>query len=232
MIAMSVSVSTHAGVTVGTQLTGNCATTPQGTWTMQAVSPVLNDVSTTYSNSASAYVSFQFGDNQGPPRCVAKGVEVRHSYTGTFTVSPTRLRPIVNFYKDAACTQLYYSQACYRQRNVDVTVAKPAPTIAFSANPTTIQPGGSSTLQWFITNYASACPSGTSCTCTGSANWNTRPLASGSTQTQTITPTATDTYTLQCTGPDSASSPVASATVTVVSTGARAVPAITDYLLE
>ena len=71
-------------------------------------------------------------------------------------------------------------------QDVTVTVNAAAPVIdSFSANPTTIDAGGSSTLSWNTTNA-------TSCTINGSS-----VAVDGS---MTVSPTATTTYTLTATG--------------------------------
>ena len=62
------------------------------------------------------------------------------------------------------------------------------PTATVSANPTTIDPGGSSMLTWSSTNASSCTASGTA---TGTE------ATSG---TLSVSPTATTTYTLTCTG--------------------------------
>lgn len=69
---------------------------------------------------------------------------------------------------------------------VTVSTTTPAPTITLSANPTTIAPGGSSTLTWSTTNA-------TSCTSPG---YGTVPTA----YSFTVTPASTTTYSLTCTG--------------------------------
>ncbi|TLY42810.1 MAG: hypothetical protein E6K59_08050, partial [Nitrospirae bacterium] len=79
----------------------------------------------------------------------------------------------------------------------------PAPTLSFSASPTSITSGQSSTLSWSSTNATS---------CTASNGWTGTKAISG---TQAVTPTATTTYTLACTG--SGGTATQSTTVTVSS---------------
>lgn len=75
--------------------------------------------------------------------------------------------------------------------NVTVTVTQPgAPILTFSASPTNVLPGNSSTLTWSSANVSS-------CTASGASNWTGSKPTSGSV---TITPTATSTYTVTCTG--------------------------------
>jgi hypothetical protein len=74
--------------------------------------------------------------------------------------------------------------------------AEPPPTDTLAANPTTIDPGGSSTLEWSSTNAA---------TCAGTG-FDTSDATSGQ---AVVTPAASTTYKVDCDGA------VASATVTV-----------------
>jgi hypothetical protein len=63
-----------------------------------------------------------------------------------------------------------------------------APTVNFVVNPTSIIPGGTSTITWSSTHATS---------CTGT-NFNTNNATSG---TVTVTPASTTTYSIVCTGP-------------------------------
>jgi hypothetical protein len=81
-----------------------------------------------------------------------------------------------------------------------------APTLTFSASPTSIAPGGNTTLTWSSTNATA---------CTASGGWSGAKATSGSQQVTNIT--ATTTYTLVCTGAGG-NSPTRNATVTVTST--------------
>ncbi|KND48704.1 MAG: putative glucanase [Parcubacteria bacterium C7867-003] len=63
----------------------------------------------------------------------------------------------------------------------------PPPVVSFSANPTTITLGGSSTLTWSATNATS---------CTASGDWSGSKATSGS---QSVSPTINSTYTITCT---------------------------------
>lgn len=72
---------------------------------------------------------------------------------------------------------------------VTVTVEEPdAPTLQFTADPTTILSGATSTLSWASTNAT---------TCTASDGWSGAKSLSG---TLDVTPSATTTYTLMCSG--------------------------------
>lgn len=64
----------------------------------------------------------------------------------------------------------------------------PEPTLTFTADPTSIDEGESSTLSWQTTNASS---------CTASNGWSGNKNTSG---TQSVTPSETTTYTLSCSG--------------------------------
>jgi hypothetical protein len=81
----------------------------------------------------------------------------------------------------------------------------PAPTVTLVANPTSINAGQSSTLNWTSTNAAG---------CTASGGWSGARTTSGS---QDVMPANTTTYTLTCTGRGGNAS--ASTTVTVAPGG-------------
>jgi hypothetical protein len=82
----------------------------------------------------------------------------------------------------------------------------PAPTLTFSANPTSVASGGSTQLHWSSTNATS---------CTASGSWSgARPLSSGGWTIGGIT--STRTFTLACSG--AGGSVQRSATVTVQGT--------------
>ena len=79
----------------------------------------------------------------------------------------------------------------------------PIPTVTLVANPTSITPGGSSTLTWSSTNA-------TSCTGTGFTAGGTSGIA-------TVAPTVHQTYSITCTGTGGTGAP-ATATITVSAT--------------
>ncbi len=70
-----------------------------------------------------------------------------------------------------------------------ITVVAPAPTVYFSASPTSINYNSASTLSWSSSNASS---------CTASGAWSGGKSTSGSQSTGNIT--STRTYTLTCTG--------------------------------
>jgi hypothetical protein len=79
----------------------------------------------------------------------------------------------------------------------------PAPTISFSANPTSVVSGNGSTLNWSTTN-ASAC--------TSSGSWTGSRATAGNFSTGNLT--ASQTYTLTCTGPGGSANQSVTVTVT------------------
>ncbi len=95
------------------------------------------------------------------------------STQGTLTVSPTQSTPYT--------LNIVYADGSTRTLTVNLTV-NPAPTISFTATPSTIAVGGSSTLQW-------SAPGNSRVTLDG-----VTVLASGS---RVVTPAQTTTYTLR-----------------------------------
>ena len=89
---------------------------------------------------------------------------------------------------------LYCTGAGGNSATQSVTVAvgaAPAPTLTFSASPTTVANGGSSTGTWSSTNATS---------CTASGSWSGTQALSGSASTGPLPGPANYTYTLSCTG--------------------------------
>lgn len=94
-------------------------------------------------------------------------------------------------------------------RSTTITVAAP-PSVTLSANPTSVQSGGSSTLTWSSSNASG---------CTASGDWSGSKATSGS---QTITSLTSDsTFTLVCTG--TGGSTTRSTTVTIAVNSMRSV---------
>lgn len=95
--------------------------------------------------------------------------------------------------------------------------AVPAPTLTFSASPTSLSTGGgNTTLSWSTINASS---------CVASGGWSgSKSTANGFTATSLQTVSGTTTFTLQCWNSDFSASDTKSATVTVapVSSGASA----------
>lgn len=101
--------------------------------------------------------------------------------------------------------------------NATVTVSAPPATVTLTANPTTVAPGGMSTLTWSSANAAS---------CTASNGWTGARAASG---TEQVGPhVAATTYTLTCgTATANAAVTLAPAAVTFTLSGQLSAPATT-----
>lgn len=87
--------------------------------------------------------------------------------------------------------------------DVSVTAAPPPPTVTFTASPTAIASGATTTLSWSATNASS---------CAASGGWSGMQLTSGSATTAALG--STTSFTLNCTGPGG--SHAVTVTVTVV----------------
>lgn len=81
------------------------------------------------------------------------------------------------------------SPALAAVRTINVKVPFPKPTLAFSANPSTVAKQGISTLRWFTTNATA---------CTASGAWTGGRPTAGSVKTSKLA--ASKTYRLTCTG--------------------------------
>jgi YD repeat-containing protein len=114
--------------------------------------------------------------------------------SGTATVSPTTTTTYT-------ITATGPGGTAFASTTVTVTTPPPAPAVSISANPTSIQSGGSSTLTWISTNADS---------CTIDQGIGTV----NPTGTTTVSPTATTTYTITATG--TGGTTFASVTVTVL----------------
>ncbi len=101
--------------------------------------------------------------------------------------------------------------------SLTVYLSDEVPKVSFSASPTTVQQGGSSTLSWSSTNAAF---------CHGYGPWDSVEPASGSSTTNGLT--ATTTYTLTCfNGSSSGAKTSVKATVTVSSGGSTGAATLT-----
>jgi len=78
----------------------------------------------------------------------------------------------------------------------------PVPTVSFTANPVSVNSGGTSKLTWSSTNAT---------TCTASGGWSGIKAASGTESTAPLS--ATTSYTLTCTGPGGSSAQTATVAV-------------------
>jgi len=184
---------TPVGITVGTQTSGVSVTSPTNNSTV--TSPV-NYVATASTTSCSKGVA-------------SMGVYVNNQLI--YVSNGAKLNTQMNLSSGAQHTVVeewdYCGGALYTPVNVNVQVAAP-PTITFTANPTTITSGSSSTLSVSATNATQVKVSGTD----GSA-YTLQPIGG----TQSVSPVATTTYTVDASGTDGSTS--ASTTVTVVPQG-------------
>jgi hypothetical protein len=110
--------------------------------------------------------------------CTGTNFSTSNATSGSSIVNPT--------------TNTTYTLTCTGAGGTDIESAavtvSPAPVLTFSASPTSITNGSSTTLTWSTANATS---------CTSSGGWSGARAASGS---LVVSPTATTTYTLSCTG--------------------------------
>ena len=92
--------------------------------------------------------------------------------------------------------------------NVYGPTAASAPTVAFTASPTSVTSGGASTLTWTSANATS---------CTASGSWTGTKATSGSVSTGALK--ATSTFNLSCAGAGGTTATKATVTVTAATTG-------------
>jgi hypothetical protein len=85
-----------------------------------------------------------------------------------------------------------------------LSIASSVPTVTFSASPTSVTAGGTTTLTWSSTNA-------TACTASGSSTWTGAQASSG---TLAVVVSATATLTLNCTGPGGSASQSVNVTAT------------------
>ncbi len=148
--------------------------------------------------------------------CTASGGSGADNWSGAVGVSSTGMmvgpiNTVGNFMYTLTCTGPGGSSSP-ESVTVDVASAPPAPSVtAFSASPTTIETGQSTSLAWSTSGA-------TSCTATGgdgSDGWSgAEPVSSTGTTVGPINATGSETYTLTCTGAGGTSAP-ASVSVTV-----------------
>jgi hypothetical protein len=96
----------------------------------------------------------------------------------------------------------FYAQACnsagcspwssYKTLNVTAPLSVPAPTLTFTASPTSVTSGRSSTLTWTTANATA---------CTASGDWSGAKLTGTSRMESTGALVRTKIYNLRCTGP-------------------------------
>jgi hypothetical protein len=118
---------------------------------------------------------------------IDQGVGSVSSSGGTVSVSPTSPTTYTLTCSGAGGTTTNWAT---------VTVVPPAPTVTFTASPTTIVSGATPTLTWSSTDATS---------CSGSAGFATGGATSGSV-TASPAPASNTTYSITCTGPSGSAS--------------------------
>jgi|GEM_PF-3072145 len=144
----------------------------------------------TISSGQSATLTWSTGGNSAT---LDNGIGVKPP-SGSIQVSPT----VTTTY---TCQATGTADSTPRSAQVTITVGQPAPTATFSAAPTSVASGGSSTLTWTTTNATSVSIDN---------GIGSKPVNGN----VTVNPTSTTTYTLTANGPGG--SVTKNATVTVV----------------
>jgi hypothetical protein len=150
----------------------------------------------------SSYCQAYVNPQPTPPACgSANG--------GTFSSTPTANLCSAGSANGMSLTGSWYSWNCQQANSTPVTCGAyyrpappPDPTLTFSASPTSVGEGGSSTLSWSTTNATS---------CTASDGWSDSKAVSGS---ESVTIDQSTNFTLTCVGPSGPGGAV-SKTVTV-----------------
>jgi len=184
-----------------TNAAGSTTSTATVTVTAQASKPTISSFTanpTGINSGASSTLSWTVTGATGI--AITPGTFTSAAASGSTTVSPTATTTYT-------LTATNATGSTTSTATVTVAAQASKPTISsFTANPTSINSGASSTLSWTVTGATSiAITPGTF----------TSPAASGST---TVSPTATTTYTLTAT--NTAGSVTSAATVTVTASGA------------
>jgi trimeric autotransporter adhesin len=196
------SAALTAGTTFGLTCTGNGGSATQSV-TVSVTSPApvvhLTASPSTVASGGAATLSWL---SSNATSCVASGAWAGakatsgSQTTGALTAGATY---------ELSCT----GNGGSAQQSTTVSVTSPAPTITFSASPSTVASGTGSTLIWSATHATS---------CTASGGWSGTKAVTGSQSTGALT--ANETYGLTCTG--AGGSATQSATVSVT----KAAPAI------
>ena len=128
--------------------------------------------------------------------CAASG-----SWSGALATSGTRATGALTASQsyDITCTGAGGSA----MQSATVTVSSPAPTVTFTASPSSVRSGAASTLTWSAT-HATAC--------TAQGSWSGSKAVSGTQSTGALT--ANQSYGLTCTGPGGSASQTAAVSVT------------------
>lgn len=181
-----------------------------GTGTAQAPTVVLNvDAAAVASGASVTFTWFTVGATA----CTASGAWSGSKATaGSETVGPLT----------ASGTYVLTCSGSGGSTNQSIAIAvaaNAAPTLTLSANPTTVNTNGASTLTWSSTNATS---------CTASGAWTGSKATSGS---QSVGPlTVTGTYTLNCSGTGGTVNK--SATITVNATTATLSGSVDSSLID
>ncbi len=176
------------------------STVKQATVTMGASAPAptitISASPTTITSGSSSTLTWSSTDTTS---CTASG-----SWSGSKATSGSQsVSPTISSTYTLSCTGSGGSTS--NSASITVTTGTQVPTVNFSASPTTITSGSSSTLTWSSTSATS---------CTASGAWTGSKATSG---TQSVSPTSNSTYTLDCTG--TGGSATQSTTITISTPG-------------
>lgn len=159
----------------------------------------------------SAPVSIAYGSSgtltwssTGASSCTGTGFSTANATNNSTGVAIT---PVQNTTYSITCTNAFGGTVS--QSKTVLVTGVPAPTVNFSASPSTVTLGGFSTLTWSTTNAGSGCVG---------TGFSTGGLASGNV---TATPAVTTSYSITCTG--QGGTDTASAEVGVTSESASAI---------
>ncbi len=153
--------------------------------------PVVSISASTTSLQQGSAATLTWSATNAPTSCIASG-----DWSGAKTASGSQSTGILSTVKTysytLACTNAGGTGSATASVAVSATPPPPPakPTITLSANPSTINAGGSSTISWSATNAPTSC--------TASGDWSGTKTASGSQSTGTLSTVKTYTYTLSC----------------------------------
>jgi peptidoglycan/xylan/chitin deacetylase (PgdA/CDA1 family) len=193
-----------ASVTLGANSSGDAR------W---AHSPVVVEPNATYAftswykSNVATEVNIEFTASNGAKTYswfanVPSSSNTWKQFTGSIKVPSNATKMVVFHLLDKQGT-LVVDDYSLTKGGAGTTTPPGAPTVTFTANPTSITAGQSSTLTWSSTNATS---------CTASGAWSGAKAISG---TQSVTPSATATYSITCTGASGTTPAGRSVTVTV-----------------
>jgi hypothetical protein len=167
--------------------------------------PTVNLSASPTSVSSGGSSTLSWSTSGSPTSCTASG-----GWSGSKSVSGGS-QAISNITGNTTYTITCSNSAGSDGDSATVTVSGgTAPTVILSADPTSIDSGGSSTLTWTT--------SGSPTSCTASGGWSGPKSASGGTQSQSVSPVDDTNYTIECSNANGSSSDSASVTVNQVQT--------------